>query len=245
MYGQFVQTPCLTIRYGGGMPRSQAATGRRVRSAPATNGDIKKAVCDATERLLAGRRFTELSVADILGEAGVSRASFYFYFASKYELLSAVSERAIDDVYDVAQSWLEREHDEPPIDALRDAMRGALQQWRTHGPVLRAVAEASVTAPEIDAQWRRLVGRFTTAASAQIERERAAGVAPEGLDAHTLATMLTWMTERALYLTVSGERPQFTSDERLADTLAGVWWRAIYGAGPAGAGASSGLLQSR
>lgn len=227
------------------MARTDTATGRRARSTQTSNGDIEQAVCDATERLLATRRFADLSVADILREAGVSRASFYFYFASRYALLSAVSERVVDDVYAVTQTWLRRDEGEPPLDALHAAMRGALTQWRTHGPVLRAVVESSASAPEIEAQWRRLISRFTDAATEQIERERAAGVAPPGMDARALAAMLTWMTERALYLVVSDGEPEFSDDDRLVDTLAGVWWRAIYGAVPDGAGASSGLLQSR
>ena len=217
---------------------------RRAQGAQARNGDIEQSVCDATERLLATRRFADLSVADILSEAGVSRASFYFYFASKYTLLSAVSERAVDEVYAVTQTWLHRTGSEPPLDALRTAMGGAVARWSAHGPVLRAIVESSVSSPEIDAQWKRLIERFTAAAAEQIERERVAGVAPAGMDARALAALLTWMTERALYLMVSGGAPDFTDEDALVESLAGVWWRAIYGAGPEGTGASSVLLHS-
>src|ERR1700680_3932349 len=41
--------------------------------------DVREAILDATENLLAQQRFDELSVADILSSAQVSRASFYFY----------------------------------------------------------------------------------------------------------------------------------------------------------------------
>jgi AcrR family transcriptional regulator len=37
-------------------------------------------VLDATERLLAQRPFSELSVNDIIAEAGISRTSFYAHF---------------------------------------------------------------------------------------------------------------------------------------------------------------------
>ncbi len=106
---------CTAIGYGRSMRRAQGVQTR--------NGDIEQSVCDATERLLATRRFADLSVADILSEAGVSRASFYFYFASRYALLSAVSERAVDEVYAVTQTWLHRAESEPPLDALRTAMQ--------------------------------------------------------------------------------------------------------------------------
>ena len=227
---------CTAIGYGRSMRRAQGVQ--------AKSGDIERSVCDATERLLATRRFADLSVADILTEAGVSRASFYFYFASKYALLSAVSERAVDEVYAVTQTWLHRAESEPPLDALRTAMRGAVARWSAHGPVLRAIVESSPSAPEIDAQWKRLMARFTAAAADQIERERAGGVAPAGMDAQGLGALLTWMTERALYLMVADGEPGFADADALVETLAGVWWRAIYGAGPEGTGASSGLLHS-
>ena len=41
--------------------------------------DLRRAILDATERLLLDHRFDELRVADILSAAKVSRASFYFY----------------------------------------------------------------------------------------------------------------------------------------------------------------------
>jgi len=217
---------------------------RRAQGTQTKNGDIEQSVCDATERLLATRRFADLSVADILLEAGVSRASFYFYFASKYTLLSAVSERAVDEVYAVTQTWLRRSGSEPPLDALRTAMQGAVSRWGAHGPVLRAIVDSAASAPEIDAQWKRLIERFTAAAAEQIDRERAAGVAPAGMDSRALAALLTWMTERALFLMVSDGEPEFADPEALVETLAGVWWRAIYGAGPDGTGASSGLPHS-
>ena len=221
-----------------------AAPRRRTRRADSP-GDIEQAVCDATERLLETRRLPDLSVADVIAEAAVSRASFYFYFASKYDLLAAVSARAVDEVYGVAQSWLERGEHEPPRAALESAMRGAVGGWRRHGPVLRAIVEASPSSPAIDETWRMLISRFIDGAAEQIERERAAGLAPDGGDARTLAATLTWMTERSLYLLVSGGEPRFEDEQRLVAALTGVWWQAIYGAGPDGTGASSGLSQSR
>lgn len=221
-----------------------AAPRRRARRSAAP-GDIEQAVCDATERLLESRLFAELSVAEVIAEAGVSRASFYFYFASKYDLLASVSARAIDEVYDVTAPWLER-GDEPPREVLETAIRGAVGGWRRHGPVLRAIVDASSSSPAIDQTWRRLMSRFIDGAAAQIERERAAGVAPAGgADARTLAAALTWMTERSLYLLVSGGEPRFDDERRLVETLTSVWWQAIYGAGLDGTGASSGLSQIR
>lgn len=204
------------------------ATGRRRRRAAEPGGNIEHAVCDALERLLATRALADLSVAEILREAGISRGSFYFYFASKDAVLAALAERVTDEVFEATQTWLHREEGQPPEPALRAAMQGALALWRAHAPVMRAMVESWRSDPELDAAWRRLIGRFTSSAAEQIERERASGIAPAGIDAAPLGAMLTWMTERALYLAISDGEPAFADDEVLVATLTHVWWRAIY-----------------
>ena len=212
----------------------EGESGRRSRRGPAQPGDIEQAVCDAAERLLAGERLADLSVAQILREAQVSRASFYFYFASKHAVLARLAERVVDEVYGATQTWLHRADGEPPHAALETAVRSAAQLWRTHGPVVRAMVESWHTAPEIGDLWERLIGRFTDAAAEQIERERAAGVAPSGgPPARTLAATLTWMTERSLYLALTSGEPEFADEEGLVTTLTDVWWRSIYAPAPA------------
>ena len=204
--------------------------GRRGRRGAEPGGNIEQAVCDALEALLATRTLSDLSVAEILRAAGVSRGSFYFYFASKHAVLAALAERVNDEVFDATQTWLHRAEGEPPERALRDSMRGALALWREHAPVIRAMVESWRGDAELEAAWMRLIGRFSASAAEQIERERAAGLAPPGADAAALGAMLTWTTERSLYLAISDGEPAFADDERLLDTLTHVWWRAIYAA---------------
>ena len=216
------------------MERGPSVSGRRARRGPAPPGDIEQAVCEAAERLLASERLADLSVAQILREAHVSRASFYFYFASKSAVLARLAERVIGEVYAATQTWLHRAEGEAPRAALEGAMRSALALWRRHDAVLRAIVETWHTSPEIGDVWERLIGRFTQAAAEQIERERAAAVAPaEGPAAHTLAAALVWMTERSLYVAISSGEPDFADDDALVGTLTDVWWRAIYAPPPA------------
>ena len=209
------------------MPKSPSA-GRRGRRAAEPGGNIEQAICDALERLLATRKLADLSVAEILREAGISRGSFYFYFASKHAVLAALAGHVNDEVFEATQTWLHREDGQPIEPALRVSMEGALALWRAHAPVIRAMVESWRSDPELDAAWRRLIGRFTSSAAEQIERERAAGLAPPGPDAGVLGAMLTWTTERCLYLAVSDGEPAFADDAALVDTLTHVWWRAIY-----------------
>src|SRR3954449_6669940 len=98
-------------------------------------GEAREALLAAAERLLAERKLDEITVADLLAEAGVSRASFYFYFASKHDVVIALTERIIDEIEMGAQPWFDRT-DAAPEDALRTAIAAALAAWELHGPVL-------------------------------------------------------------------------------------------------------------
>jgi AcrR family transcriptional regulator len=202
------------------------AVERRARRA---DGEARDALLESAERLLADRKIADLTVADVLGDAGVSRASFYFYFASKHDLVIALSEQIMDEVEQTAMPWLERAELEP-AEALRAATRDTLGVWQRHGAVLRAIAESWHASPELGDLWGGFVQRFVGRARAQIERERAAGVAPQdGPDAGALAAALIWMNERAFYLWSSRSEPELAEAETVVETLTAIWLAAIYG----------------
>jgi TetR/AcrR family transcriptional regulator, ethionamide resistance regulator len=202
------------------------AVERRARRA---DGEARDALLESAERLLADRKIADLTVADVLGDAGVSRASFYFYFASKHDLVIALSEQIMHEVEQTAMPWLERAELEP-AEALRAATRDTLGVWQRHGAVLRAIAESWHASPELGDLWGGFVQRFVGRARAQIERERAAGVAPQdGPDAGALAAALIWMNERAFYLWSSRSEPELAEAETVVETLTAIWLAAIYG----------------
>jgi AcrR family transcriptional regulator len=192
-------------------------------------GEARDALLAAAERLLAERLLAEITVGDLLEAAGVSRASFYFYFASKHDVVIALAERVVDEIALAARPWLER-GDLAPGEALRAALEGSLDVWRRHGPVLRAVAESWHASPELGDLWGALTARFTAAAREQVERDRAAGIAVAGgPDAAALAAALIWMNERVLYLWATGAEPALGDPETVVDTLTAIWLRAVYG----------------
>ena len=48
---------------------------------------------DAAQRLIASEGYAQMSVQDVLNEAGASRGAFYHYFEAKHDLLAAVVDR--------------------------------------------------------------------------------------------------------------------------------------------------------
>lgn len=186
---------------------------------------MRATLLETTERLLAERPLDELAVEDILREAKVSRASFYFYFQSKHAILAALLERIIDDVHAAALPYLER-GETPPEEALRDALSAILTVWREHALVMQVSFENSQVVPELRDAWGGMIARFTAAAAAQIERDREADMAKQGPDATRLASALMAMNERCVYYAVASGEP--ADDAAVIDTLTHVWMAAIY-----------------
>jgi TetR/AcrR family transcriptional regulator, ethionamide resistance regulator len=191
--------------------------------------DLRGAILDATERLLAERRFDELSVADVLQTAGISRASFYFYFESKHAVLAELLRRAVARGHDAAQPWLDHADDTTPHAEVRHGIAAGARLWREQAAVLRAVVENWRTDPTLTEVWTEMMDGFTHATVDRIARDLAAGTArPPGVDLHALASALTWLGERAYYLAAIGMEP-FTDEQTLVDTLTEIWMAAVYG----------------
>jgi TetR/AcrR family transcriptional regulator, ethionamide resistance regulator len=193
--------------------------------------DVREAILDTTEHLLAQQRFDELSVADILSAARVSRASFYFYFESKYAVLAELVRRAVHEAQNVAQPWVEQEGMSPE-QTLQAGTEQGLHLWLNHAPVLRAIVEHWRSDERLSALWMEMMDGFTAAATQRIEHDRAAGRAPQtSVDAATLASTLTWMSERIYYLAAIGH-PAFRDEQQVIRALTDVWLSVIYSGPP-------------
>jgi AcrR family transcriptional regulator len=207
-------------------PSSRRRTRRpRARS---RSRDVAGSILDAAEALLEERPLAELTVADVIEAAGVSRGSFYFYFESKEAVVAALLERIVDEVYAASLPWMER-GDTDPREALERSVAGSLRLWRRHAAVMRSTVESWQAVPELRELWGDVLRRFTTAAAVQIERDREAGLAVAGPPAEELAGVLVAMNERTFYFAVVDALGE--PDARLVEALTSVWLAAVYGTG--------------
>lgn len=71
-------------------------------------------IIDTSEKLFREFGFANSSVDMIIGEIGVAKGTFYYYFKSKEEILGAIVDRAIDHLIDQARQVAE----EPSLSAL-------------------------------------------------------------------------------------------------------------------------------
>jgi AcrR family transcriptional regulator len=191
--------------------------------------DVRAEILAATERLLGEQHLEDLTVSDVIEAAGVSRATFYIYFESKYGPVAALAESITEDLYEHFWKPFIDGEETPAREVLRNHMRETLNHWAENRAVLVAAAAAWRADPAAIDQWRELWTRYIGDTQAFIERAR--GDRERG-DAAMLATLLTWMNENILYLAFTGAAPAFSDLEHLADTQAGVWLRAIFGEDP-------------
>ena len=175
------------------------------------------------------RRFGELAVADILAAAQVSRASFYFYFEDKQDVLAELVRGAVSAGLEAARPWVEHADEVSPQASLRRGTAEAARLWQARAPVLRAMVENWNTNPTLRQLWIELMDRFTKVTIERIERDRAAGVArPSTLEPRVLASALTWLGERLYYLAAL-DVPPFDDEDQLVDVLTEFYSVMIYG----------------
>lgn len=207
-----------------GLSAAETRVGRRN-----LKGDKREqAILEGAYELLRTAPLRNISIDDLTKRAGLSRSSFYFYFESKWQVLSALLSRVTADVFQASQLIFERPVGMPPEAAIEHAVNEVIQVWERHGHVLREVGDAAAAESDLQAQWDSILGRFIDASAAGIERDRAAGVAIDGPPARSLAAALMWMGERNLSLMSMRSENAIPLDS-MAETVTTIWLRTVYG----------------
>ncbi len=187
--------------------------------------ELRERILDGLRTLLEERTFDTVSVAEIITAAGVSRASFYFYFAGKQAALAELVRRAVSSGHEAARPWVRGEVD--PREALRLGVDAGAGLWLDNGPVLRAIVESWASDPQLRELWLQQMATFTDAAITRIEADPVALRKLAGVDVPALAASLTWTGERLYYLAACGI-PPFDDRTVLVDTLTHLWVSALY-----------------
>jgi AcrR family transcriptional regulator len=219
------------------MARASASSDRssrpsRGRRSPRISADEReRAILRTTERLLETRSLHEISIDEIARGAGISRSSFYFYFAAKEAVLMSLLDRVIDEADARRESaWRSLGPDAPPAAFCRAGIAAFHDTFRAHRAVTLAAAEARTANPDARELWSRVMGGWVDEAAGLIAAERRRGAAPEGIPARELSIALNLMNERVLHAAFSGEEPAIGEDT-VVDALVAVWLGAIYGSG--------------
>ncbi|MCW3039152.1 MAG: putative TetR family transcriptional regulator [Solirubrobacterales bacterium] len=191
-------------------------------------GRVRSSILQATVALLQERTLDELSVAQILDEAGVARATFYHYFASKDDafvaLLSDYLEHYVAEFEAIIGDVARRR--------VPSSLQAEISSWLDIPPprqvVIRSAIEEWPRRPEVREVY--LVGqrRLAAALAKAITADRRAGVAVPSIPAAQLATGWVWMMERAWYEAVGGAT-HMGDMPAVRDAVAATLVAAVYG----------------
>ena len=205
-----------------------SATPRRALrdSAPSKGDRREQALVAAAQRMLADGTFEEASVADLATEADISRAAFYFYFASKQALLASVVDSAVSQFNAQILAELDPDVDTDPSEALRATVRAAGTLWWDHRAVLEASYDLGTSLPEVYDRSMRNIGVVTAPTVELLLRHSTVREARNREDAEKLVTALVLMSERNFYDLMRRD-PTKADLDALIELLSGIWLRAF------------------
>jgi AcrR family transcriptional regulator len=189
---------------------------------------VREEILQAADELLREASPDDRSVADILRVSGVSRASFYFYFESKHEVLAELVRRAVDIGRIAAQPWVDLGPDDDPEPAVRQAILDGARLWQQQAHVLRTIVENWQRDPTLTELWTDLMASYTATTTDKIRADQRVGLVRRDLDAYNVAASLTWLGERLYYL-ASIDVPPFDHQPTLVDTMTSIWMSTVYG----------------
>jgi AcrR family transcriptional regulator len=184
-----------------------------------TRQQVRARIVAAANGLIRSRSYADLSVDEVMRAAGIGRTIFYRHFDDLGDLLIRVSQEAIEALYE-AQPPLEDVTPGDEIAAIHRALEPAVEVYRRHGPLLRAVAEAAASDEELARGQAAMRRRFTELNRRYLSDAQGRGAAALA-DVSETAEAMTVMSE-AYLLDAFGREPRVTVEVAVR-TLSEIW----------------------
>ena len=177
------------------------------------------------QQLRSGATYADVSVANVVAEAGISRSTFYAYFVDKTTLLRTWYAGFTEVILDAAQAWWSLDGTASKDD-VRAALDRIMDAYRAHPELMAATHEAIGTDHGVRKAVDDAMRRYIDGLRGHIETGQAGGFVDPSLPAAETAYWLQWMAERGLHRMARAES-EFTQ-ERLAEAYAGIVWNTLY-----------------
>jgi AcrR family transcriptional regulator len=177
------------------------------------------------QQLRAGATYTDVNVASVAAEAGVSRSTFYAYFVDKTTLLRTWYAEFTQVILEAAHAWWSLDGSATKED-LRAALERIMDVYRAHPELMAATHEAIGTDYGVREAVDDAMRRYIDGLRVHIETGQAGGFVDPSLHAAETAYWLQWMAERGLHRMASADAG--AERERLAEAYTAIVWNTLY-----------------
>ncbi len=164
----------------------------------------------AAEQLLRERAYRDLSVEQVMAQAGLSRTIFYRHFDSMAGVVHALLANIEAELFPMLES-----------EEMEDILRAGVEVYVRHGPFLLAVVAARFHDSSIETAYAELILRFDRYLADQMRLAMAEGRVAPG-DPADLARAMN-LFNRAYLLDTFGRNPPKGDPETALATLLAVW----------------------
>jgi AcrR family transcriptional regulator len=167
--------------------------------------DRERRLMQTAEELLAEGTYDDTPVAELAARAGLSRPTFYFYFASKEALLASVIDVTHEEI--AARLRLALQDDRlTPTQRLAAAIAAAGDAWWQHRAAMSAAMRLAGSVPELDERLQHAMREVDALCT---ELLMAHGDVPESRDhraAAALVATLALLNQRTFAAAMRGAR---------------------------------------
>ena len=209
------------------MPRIEPST---LRAEPEPVSRIGKAertraaILDAALGFLWSRPFRELTITELMKSTGVSRSAFYQYFAGLHEVMQALQDMLLGEIFAAVEPWLVDTGD--PVALVHETMAGLVRVCHQRGPFVRAMSDAAATDEVYGEAWNQFLREFDDAVSARIEADQGQGLIPQ-FEARPVAVALNRLDASTL-IHAFGQHPRM-DPEPVREAISRIWTSTLYG----------------
>jgi AcrR family transcriptional regulator len=197
--------------------------GRAPRSA--RRPGVEARLIAAVQRLTdSGRPFSSVSVAELVAEAGIGRATFYLYFADRTAFLL----RLVDHARAQIAEPLDLVWGNPALDrnALGEVIRTVVARFHRDAAIISAVLEAAAVDDVVAARLDAEMQRFIATGSTVLAFAQAAGLIRPELRPPETAAALSWMIERVCYQVA--RQADDAALDAVSDALSAIVWHSLH-----------------
>lgn len=188
-------------------------------------------IIEAAAALIREQGYSDITVDDVRTRAGVSRATFYFYFRNKTHLLIATASSVMDDLYNVAGRHYP-ERDEFARIVLANV--SYLSIWYRDGAILGEAYALSLVDAEVREFYEAYRRKFEDRISGRLARLLSQGRIPQ-CDPGLLSASLSSMVEFSAFRFFCYPGDPIATNHSFIDlvkSLSESWYRAVYGKTP-------------